>query len=103
MYSDIKTSKLRKFAGGFYRAACRYHLLEVVLEDVFNILFFPASTFRVSFFDILRSKWSTLDLFATLIDSLDGGLRPMETYQNKALLSFLTLSSVQHKHLLASR
>ena len=41
--------------------SCRHHMLKVILEDVFKVIFGPSSSPKVEFFDILKSKWPTLN------------------------------------------
>ena len=75
MCFDTTASNTGKFAGAcillealngypLLWTSCRHHMLEIILGDVFKAIFGPTSSPRVDFFDILRFKWSELDLTA---------------------------------------
>ena len=56
---------------------------EVILRDVFKVIFGSSSSPKVEFFDILKSKWPTLNLSS--IDQFDlTNLGPLDSSKLKA-------------------
>ena len=94
MCFDTTASNTGKFAGAcillealighpLLWTSCRHHMPEVILEDVFKVIFGPSSSPKVEFFDILKSKWPTLNLSS--IDQSDlTNLGPLDSFKLKA-------------------
>ena len=73
MCFDTTASNTGKFAGAcillealighpLLWTSCRHHMPEVILGDVFKVIFGSSSSPKVEFFDILKSKRPTLNL-----------------------------------------
>ena len=94
MCFDTTASNTGKFAGAcillealighpLLWTSCRHHMPEVILGDVFKVIFGPSSSPKVEFFDILKSKWPTLNLSS--IDQSDlTNLGPLDSFKLKA-------------------
>ena len=73
-------------------------MLEVILGDVFKVIFGPSSSPRVEFFDIVKSKWPTLNLSS--IDQSDlTNLGPLDSFKLKAEESLQHLCSDESTYL----
>ena len=77
-------------------------MLEVILGDVFKVVFGPGSSPKVDFFDILKSKWRTLSLSCLDLDeSVHTNLEPVDIYniyKRKAKESLRYLCSDENSH-----
>ena len=63
--------------------SCRHHMPEVILGDVFKVILGASSSPKVEFFDILKSKWPTLNLSS--INQFDlTNLGPLDSFKLKA-------------------
>ena len=65
-------------------------MLEIILGDVFKAIFGPTSSPNLDFFDILRSKWSELDLTAIDFSECDP---VVDIYENNAIQNLQYLNS----------
>ena len=94
MCFDTTASNTGKFAGAcilleafighpLLWTSCRYHMPEVILGDVFKVIFGPSSSPKVEFFDILKSKWPTLNLSSINQSDLTN-LGPLDSFKLKA-------------------
>ena len=109
MCFDTTASNTRKFAGAcillealighpLLWTSCRYHMLEVIVGNVFKVIFGPSSSLKVEFFDILKSKWPTLNLSS--IDQSDlTNLGPLDSFKHKAQESLQHLCSDESTYL----
>ena len=78
--------------------SCRHQMLEVILGDVFKVIFGPSSSQRAEFFDIVKSKWPTLNLSS--IDQSDlTDLGPRDSFKLKAQVSLQHLCSDESTYL----
>ena len=69
-------------------ASCRHRMLEVMPGDAFKVIFGSTSSSKISFFDILKSKWLTLDLSSVdLYQSVLTSLEAVDVYKRKAIES----------------
>ena len=104
MSFDTTASNTGKFAGAcillealrghsLLWTSGRHHMLEVILEDVFKVIFGLGSSPKVDyFFDILKSKWPTLNLSCLDLDKSDHtNLEPVDVYKRKAKESSITV------------
>ena len=94
MCFDTTASNTGKFAGAcilleafighpLLWTSCRHHMPEVILGDVFKVIFGPSSSPKVEFFDILKSKWPTLNLSSINQSDLTN-LGPLDSFKLKA-------------------
>ena len=109
MCFDTTASNTGKFAGAcillealighpLLWTSCRHQMLEVILGDVFKVIFGPSSSQRVEFFDIVKSKWPTLNLSS--IDQSDlTNLGPLNSFKLKAQESLQHLCSDESTYL----
>ena len=58
-------------------------MLEVILGNALKVIFGPSSSPKVEFFDILKSKWPTLNLSSIEQSDLTN-LRPLDSFKLKA-------------------
>ena len=78
--------------------SCRRHILEVILGDVFKVIFGPFCSPKVKFFEILKSKRPTLNLSS--IDQSDlTNLGPLDSFKLKAQKSLQHLCSDESTYL----
>ena len=78
--------------------SCRNHMLEAILGDVFKVIFSASSSLKVEFFDILKSKWQTLNLSSTDHSDLTN-LGPLDSFKIKAQESLQHLCSDKSTYL----